>query len=355
MKKILITTIHPAPYFDAWIESLEKEYELIVVYNYKKSAAKLWNNYVPHEGIYLSEINLFLLTKMVIYTDFIVLGGWFEFSNLIIILIALLFHKKLACFSDYPTEIRKKSIKWFLKYLFFHSCIKYILCATESTREYYSKVYKYNSKKLKLFPYGTDFHVPKLSKFNRERQIKITSGEKIKIFTANNFRERKGYKTLFEAFELLKKRSLLDEFEIYIAGAGDEFEYYKEKINSLVTKIILLGWIETGTYHQMMNEADVYVHASYFEPFGIPPIDAMKRGKCVIVSDGIKSTDKLIIDKYNGYIFKAKNSESLFQTLLDVIQNKNMLYEIGKRGKKSAEKIYNSNIYLDSIRDIINE
>jgi glycosyltransferase involved in cell wall biosynthesis len=102
-----------------------------------------------------------------------------------------------------------------------------------------------------------------------------------------------------------------------------------------------------------MDETDIYLHTSHFEPFGIPPIDAMKRGKLVIVSDGVKSVDKLIINNYNGYLFKSKDSYNLYQTLISVIQNKDQLYELGERGKKDANDMYNTEIYLNSIKEII--
>lgn len=138
---------------------------------------------------------------------------------------------------------------------------------------------------------------------NSLRIRKLRNKEKINIFIANNFVERKGYSILMEAFTLLKQNNLIDKFNIVIAGTGVLFEKYSKEFMNLSSNIILLGWIEQEEYLFNMNNCDVYIHASLFEPFGIPPLDAMARGKLLIVSDGVKSTDRIIEDSINGYVY----------------------------------------------------
>ena len=45
MKSILLTTNHPAPYIDEWVKILRKEYEVDVVYRWRKDQYKQWSNF----------------------------------------------------------------------------------------------------------------------------------------------------------------------------------------------------------------------------------------------------------------------------------------------------------------------
>ena len=44
----------------------------------------------------------------------------------------------------------------------------------------------------------------------------------------------------------------------------------------------LKGWVEYAEYLDILAANDVFIHASLHEPFGIPPMDAMRYGKLVI-------------------------------------------------------------------------
>ncbi len=184
---------------------------------------------------------------------------------------------------------------------------------------------------------------------NSLRIRKLRNKEKINIFIANNFVERKGYSILMEAFTLLKQNNLIDKFNIVIAGTGVLFEKYSKEFMNLSSNIILLGWIEQEEYLFNMNNCDVYIHASLFEPFGIPPLDAMARGKLLIVSDGVKSTDRIIEDSINGYVYSAPKSEELYEILKKL--NVDTIYTLGMKGQDRVFKEFHNDIFVSTIKE----
>ena len=99
-----------------------------------------------------------------------------------------------------------------------------------------------------------------------------------------------------------------------------------------------------------MNQADIYIHASLHEPFGIPPLDAMIRGKCVIVSNEVQSTNSLIENGINGYKYPALSAEKLAELLKNIDIEK--MYEIGLNAQKSVAQKYSYQIYLDALHGI---
>ena len=85
-----------------------------------------------------------------------------------------------------------------------------------------------------------------------------------------------------------------------------------------------------------------------FEPFGIPPLDAMKKKKVVIASLGVKSAEEIIIHGENGFLFNPNFPSQLTSILkslsIDAIQ------EIGINAESAVTKFYNNN----SITSVIN-
>lgn len=343
---MLFTAIHPAPYIDSWIVGLRKYYAVDVAYNYSKSAAKTWRDYQPTDGIVIKEYGLVSWTRLVKRSDVIVLNGWNKPYNIYTLIIALLLNKKVAVFSDYPVEVKRYSLKWFFKKLFFSLLVPRILCATYSTKRYYQEVFSYKEGNTIFFPYATK-DAPNTDDFNVERIHVLTNGGNLKIFVANNFRARKGYDVLTKAMGLLDK-NLLAHTDFVIAGSGELQEEYSRKIKQIVPNVRFLGWVEENEYSKLLKETDLFIHASTFEPFGIPPIDAMKYGKAIVVSDSVKSVSDIIHNLKNGFLFHAGCAEDLAEKLTQAIAMREKLYQIGKKGRQDICQIYNDD-FLKSL------
>jgi glycosyltransferase involved in cell wall biosynthesis len=192
------------------------------------------------------------------------------------------------------------------------------------------KDYDVSNSKLRVLPYYCENSNGEL--------IELRNGERKLLFIANNFIHRKGYDVLFDAFRALEMDGLLDQYEIVIAGHGELLEYYSKKFKELSSPVKILGWISKDQYDYYMATCAIFVHASYFEPFGIPPLDAMRRRKVVVSSLGVKSAEEIIVHGVNGFLFSPGSALQLFEIL------KNLSYfnlnEIGVKAESSVCKFY---------------
>lgn len=353
MTKILLTTNHPAPYINRWVEKMILYYDTDVLYYAAKAKVKAWRNFSPYHGGIISKIGLIRLAYHVSQADLIILGGWNSFYYFVILIYGLFIKRKFVLFSDYP-ELQKRNLKYLIKKIIFKNCFTAIFCATESTCQFYASIYGIDKSKLFVFPYMSMNVIKQNSMYWTKRMKQISNGDKIRIFIANNFYERKGYETIFRAFERLEKVNLLSSFVIKIAGVGEDLEQYKERFHQLDSEIIFLDWIEDNEYTRTMLNTDIFVHASIFEPFGIPPIDAMKCGKILIASKGIKSIEGIIEDGVNGYDFNPKDDYKLYENLCSILQNRNKLKRIGEKAREDICKYYNENTIIESINKVVN-
>lgn len=111
------------------------------------------------------------------------------------------------------------------------------------------------------------------------------------------------------------------------------------------------GWVEPTEYTRLMSQTDVYIHASLEEPFGIPPLDAMYKKKVVIVSDGVKSTDRIIDNGVNGFIYKSNDAEQLATILMSL--KKDDFPSIGEAAHKTVVQHYSISRNIDSLKECL--
>lgn len=352
MKRILITTNHPAPYVNKECEILSRDNNVNVIYRWRKDEYKTWNGFIGKEGKFYDELTVVKFLKDYKECDIAILGGWYNLYCLTAILLSFCFTTKCCVFSDHPLPRVKKNLSYyFKKYILFH-CLDYLFCATESTMSFYNQHYGIPYSKLVFFPYTYDDTYEKENdQINNRRANELNNTtEKANIFIANNFIERKGYDAIVAAFKELHQSGKLKEFRIKIAGGGELYESVKEELDGLHEDINFGGWIEPEKYKYLMNHCDIFIHASHFEPFGIPPLDALCRKKLLIVSKGVESVSAIIENGIDGYLFNPNNPQELFEILNNI--DKGKIYVMGERGREKVLKTYNDSVFANAISSV---
>ncbi|MFW5852094.1 MAG: glycosyltransferase [Bacteroidota bacterium] len=101
---------------------------------------------------------------------------------------------------------------------------------------------------------------------------------------------------------------------------------------------------------EFYKEADVYVHAATYEPFGLVLIEAMAAGLPVVCLDG-KGNRDIIRHGKNGYIVYDKNVVEFAEYIITLYKNSNIYAAISKEALITASE-YNITDYIDTLLDI---
>jgi len=158
------------------------------------------------------------------------------------------------------------------------------------------------------------------------------------ILYIGGFSPRKNILGLIEAFSLLPKK-LLGSRKLVIAGnKGISYEIYKKRAETLHIgdKVIFPGFIPMEDIPHLYNCAELFVYPSFYEGFGLPPIEAMACGIPVIASNAtsipeICGGDSCIfIDPYNAYDLR----DSIVNVLTD-LDLRDSLIQMGFQKAKS--------------------
>ena len=125
---------------------------------------------------------------------------------------------------------------------------------------------------------------------NELQRVRQTYGiEGDYILSVGSIQPRKNLRRLIEAYSLLRRERSGGKLPQLVL-VGKNAWLYEETLRSLKdtnvdTSIILTGYVPESDLPALYSGAVCFVYPSYFEGFGLPPLEAMKCGAPVIVGN----------------------------------------------------------------------
>ena len=228
-------------------------------------------------------------------SDVVVITGWHSVMHVVIAIYCFIKRIQFSFWLDVP-QSPKLGVKYFFKRILLKLADGYFITG-EAGFDFFEKQYGLKSSKFYNFPYMENKPVEEISdEILNEMVSNIKSRNKIRLLISSRFLPRKGYDTVFETFKILSP-TIANKYRV-----------------------------------------DIYLHASNQEPYGIPPMDAMARGKVVIGSTGVYSCLDRIIHKENGLLFKAGKSNEIEKCLKWIVENPEFIYKLCHNALIASEK-----------------
>jgi len=161
------------------------------------------------------------------------------------------------------------------------------------------------------------------------------SGKKVVAFVGTFFKYE-GLSYAIDAISQISKSR--EDIHLLLVGAGNELDNLKQQVNDLklneyVTFVGRVPFERVGDYYSL---ADVMVFpresirlTELVTP--LKPLESMAQFKPVIASD-IGGHRELIEHNQTGFLFPADDASALAKTILDVIDNKELLLDVSQKG-----------------------
>lgn len=163
-----------------------------------------------------------------------------------------------------------------------------IIAISKNTKNDLIKYFDCPENKIKVTPLACDKIFYK--KVNESEKNKILWKYRIDkpfIFHLGSLEPRKNTMGLIKAYCLLPKK-LQDKYHLVIGGGkgwlNSPIYDYIRKYN-LSTKIKIIGYISDNDLPAFYQAAKCFVYPSFYEGFGIPPLEAMTSGCSTLVSN----------------------------------------------------------------------
>ncbi len=221
-----------------------------------------------------------------------------------------------------------------------------IIAVSNSTKMDISNLYNIKREKIEVIPsaIGNDFCV-----IDRNNQRLIEIKEKYQlpfkfILYLGTIEPRKNILGLIKAYSLLQdsaaeeKNEELLRYKLVLAGSpgwlGEEIfvEINKSKYRE---KIILAGFVADDDKAYVYGLSSLFVYPSFFEGFGFPPLEAMKCGVPVIVSNN-SSLPEICAD--STMLIDPNKPEEIFEAMRQILTDKILREKLVKNGLKRARE-----------------
>ena len=122
----------------------------------------------------------------------------------------------------------------------------------------------------------------------------------------------KGIDQLIDAWNHISK--LYPDWELVVAGEGS----LKSEIMQL-KNVIHKGFLNPYEVSSIMNECDCLLLPSNYEPWGLVIHEAVLCGLPIICTENCGASSVFLIDKYNGFVIKEGQRDSLYDCMIKFI------------------------------------
>lgn len=212
--------------------------------------------------------------------------------------------------------------------------LDYLIVLGPGSRENYSKWLEDN-KKIKIV------EIPNILEEIPEQSSKINGN---RLVAVGRLHPEKDFETLINVFnEVLKQ---IPNSMLTIVGGGDEFDKLKqltEKLN-IENKVKITGMVSKEQVEENLMKSDIYVMTSITECFPMVLLEASSCGLPLIAFDVPVGPRAIINNGENGYLIKNRKIDEMANKIVEMLNDREKLLEMGNKSKKLSNKYLASNV-----------
>ncbi len=231
---------------------------------------------------------------------------------------------------NYP-EAFTWTMKWYLhwstKYAVRHA--SKVIAVSEATRQDLIKYYHVQPEKVVAVPHG--YEIPTGLDASVSEQVGKQLPEKYILFLST-LQPRKNVVGLIEAFAELKREHPELPHKLVIVGKpGWKFEPILEAIENNPDTVVYLNHISDNDRWPVYRGADLFIHPSFYEGFGMWLLEAFACGVPAAVSN-ISSLPEVGGDA--ALYFDPHSKDEIKSTILKVLSDPELSASMVEKGKK---------------------
>ena len=188
----------------------------------------------------------------------------------------------------------------------------------------------------KLFGYTKEISVL----YNSINILPASDKKKIdnKIIFTGAFTKIKGVHSLLKAWNLVNR--LAPSLTLHLYGKGPVTDLKKILTKKALPTVTFHAHVAREILLEELATSAVAVFPSYSECFSMAPIEAMTAG-CAVIYTTKSSGPELITDMENGLLVDPDDVNAIANTIIQLIENKNLRQAIAEAGKKSVAEKFN--------------
>lgn len=236
-----------------------------------------------------------------------------------------------------PSWHPKERIEYFKKNFFINvQKSDHIITGSNFSKQEIIKYLKFPEEKITVIHHGVDHNLYKVypKKILEKTQKKFQLPKSFILFVGS-IEPRKNLITLLRAYTKLSKTQKNKTSLVLVGFKGWE----NKEVMNIITKekehIKYLGYVTNKELPHIYNLATIFVYPTYYEGFGIPPLESFACGTPVIVSNVASLPE--VCDDCVLYINPDKQDE-LKDAIEILLKDENLQEVLREKGLKQAQK-----------------
>jgi glycosyltransferase involved in cell wall biosynthesis len=234
------------------------------------------------------------------------------------------------------------------KYTF--SKINRIIAVSTRVKKELIDYYNVSKEKIFLIPNGID-----ISEFKNKQESRLNFHSKFNTdYILINVGGCSKIKGIYEVIKALKYIRDLNWIFIVIGGGARKDMILVKKLlkqYNLDNRVLLLGSLKKELVKNIVQEADIYIHPSLYESFGIAVLEAMALKKPIVASR-IDSLEELVNDA--GILVNVGDISGLANAIRNLLEDSELRKSLAQRAFQRALKYEWINI-ANTYSEILNE
>lgn len=222
-------------------------------------------------------------------------------------------------------------------YLFRHWLVRTIFYPSSEVRDYIVKAGVQSDKLINLRR-GVDADLFNPSARDETFRAQLAPQKEIILLSVCRLAPEKGFDFLSRVAQTLDERKI--PFKLVIVGSNRSLEVVKE-IHDLFTdlenrgKVTYTGLLEGKALARAYASADVFLHSSITETFGLVVLEAMASGIPVIARDR-GGPSEIVQHEETGYLVGEDDVDTFVSRIIDLRRNADLRKTLGEKGREIA-------------------
>lgn len=207
-----------------------------------------------------------------------------------------------------------------------------ILAVSENTKNDLIDLDRGLAGKIRVTPLGVDKKIVSLA--DRERVRRHYQLPDKFILYIGNIEPRKNLPATLASFEKIKSRH--QGLRLVIVGGTGWHQGYYRKIIRLIKnnpKVKYLGYLPEADKFPLLSLAKVFLYPSFYEGFGLPPLEAMSQGCPVVVSNNSSLPE---VVGAAGLLIDPHNVNQITAAVDEILTDEDLREDLINKGKKRA-------------------
>ena len=193
---------------------------------------------------------------------------------------------------------------------------KDLITTSEYTKEDIAGHFGFRKERISAIPIPVVIDPDEMADFD-EISARYNIRKNEYYYTVSQNIPHKNLVTLIKTMAIIREKSPGIPFRLLVSGiSGNADEAVKELIDkySLMDEVVFTGYISNAERNCLCRNARAFLFPSYFEGFGIPPVEAMMLGQRVITTNAT-SIPEVTMDKAE-YVDDYLNPEAWIESMM---------------------------------------